>query len=78
MSSAIKEIPAFGISIAIANVEQGRLSTLNDVELAFISSFANGNFFEGYDWYTPTTSNPRLNSVEQANSKFVRSHMDKR
>ena len=45
-NNAIKEIPAFGISIAIANVEQGRLSTLNDVELAFISSFANGNFFE--------------------------------
>jgi NAD+ kinase len=30
-NNAIKEIPAFGISIAIANVEQGRLSTLHDV-----------------------------------------------
>ena len=45
-SNAIKEIPAYGISIAVANVTQGRLSTLNDVELGFISSFANGNFFE--------------------------------
>ena len=45
-NNAIKEIPAFGISIAVANVCQGRLSTLNDVELGFISSFANGNFFE--------------------------------
>ena len=45
-NNAIKEIPAFGISIAVANVEQGRLSTLNDVELGFVSSFANGNFFE--------------------------------
>ena len=45
-SNAIKEIPAYGISIAVANVSQGRLSTLNDVELGFVSNFANGNFFE--------------------------------
>ena len=45
-SNAIKEIPAFGISIAVADVPEGRIATLNDVELAFISNFANGNFFE--------------------------------
>jgi NAD+ kinase len=45
-SNAIKEIPAFGISIAVANVPEGRVATLNDVELGFISNFANGNFFE--------------------------------
>lgn len=45
-SNAIKEIPAFGISIAVASVPEGRIATLNDVELAFISNFANGNFFE--------------------------------
>ena len=45
-SNAIKEIPAYGISIAVAEVNQGRLATLNDVELGFISNFANGNFFE--------------------------------
>ncbi len=45
-NNAIKEIPAYGISIAVANVTQGRLATLNDVELGFISNFANGNFFE--------------------------------
>lgn len=45
-SNAIKEIPAFGISIAVASVPDGRLATLNDVELGFISNFANGNFFE--------------------------------
>lgn len=45
-NNAIKEIPAFGISIAIASVNQGRLATLNDVELGFVSNFANGNFFE--------------------------------
>ena len=45
-SNAVKEIPAFGISIAVASVPEGRLATLNDVELGFISNFANGNFFE--------------------------------
>ena len=45
-SNAIKEIPAYGISIAVANVPEGRLATLNDVELGFISNFGNGNFFE--------------------------------
>ena len=45
-SNAVKEIPAFGISIAVANVPEGRLATLNDVELGFVSNFANGNFFE--------------------------------
>ena len=45
-NNAIKEIPAYGISIAIADVPDGRLATLNDVQLGFISNFANGNFFE--------------------------------
>ena len=45
-SNAIKEIPAYGISIAVANVPDDRLATLNDVELGFISNFGNGNFFE--------------------------------
>ena len=45
-SNAIKEIPAFAISIAVASVPDGRVATLNDVELAFISNLANGNFFE--------------------------------
>ena len=45
-SNAIKEIPAYGISIAVADVNQGRLATLDDVELGFVSNFANGNFFE--------------------------------
>ena len=45
-SNAIKEIPAYGISIAVADVPKGRLATLNDVELGFISNFGNGNFFE--------------------------------
>ena len=45
-SNAIKEIPAYAISIAIAEVNQGRLATLNDVELGFVYNLANGNFIE--------------------------------
>ena len=45
-TNAIREIPAYAISVAVANVSYGRLSTLDDVELAFISNLANGSFFE--------------------------------
>ena len=45
-SNAIKEIPAYGISIAVADVPEGRIATLDDVQLGFISNFGNGNFFE--------------------------------
>ena len=45
-SNAIKEIPAYAISIAIAEVNQGRIATINDVELGFVYNLANGNFFE--------------------------------
>ena len=45
-SNAIKEIPAYAISIAIAEVNQGRLATTNDVELGFVYNLANGNFIE--------------------------------
>ena len=37
-SNAIKEIPAYGISMAVANVPRGRVATLDDVELGFISN----------------------------------------
>ncbi len=45
-NNAIKEIPAYAISIAIAEVNQGRVATINDVELGFLYNLANGNFFE--------------------------------
>ena len=45
-SNAIKEIPAYAISVAIADVNQGRVATINDVELGFLYNLANGNFFE--------------------------------
>ena len=36
-NNAIKEIPAYGISIAVADVNQGHLATLDDVELGFVT-----------------------------------------
>lgn len=42
-SNAIKNIPAFGISMAIAPVPKGRVATLNDVEIGTIKNFANGD-----------------------------------
>ena len=45
-SNAIKNIPAYGMSIAVANVPEGREATLNDVQLGFVKNYANGNFYE--------------------------------
>lgn len=45
-NNAVKAIPAYGISVAVANVPEGKLATLDDVELGFVSNFSNGNFFE--------------------------------
>ncbi|MDO5848271.1 MAG: bifunctional NADP phosphatase/NAD kinase [Methanobrevibacter sp.] len=45
-NNAVKGIPAYGISVAVAKVPEGRVATLDDVELGFVSNFSNGNFFE--------------------------------
>lgn len=42
-SNAIKNIPAFGISLAIAPVPKGRVATIDDVEIGTIKNFANGD-----------------------------------
>ena len=42
-------IQLYGISVAVANVPKGRIATLDDVELGFVSNFANGNFFPSID-----------------------------
>ncbi|MDL2246745.1 bifunctional NADP phosphatase/NAD kinase [Methanobrevibacter sp. OttesenSCG-928-K11] len=44
-SNAIKEIPAYGISVAVAEIKKDKYPTLEDVELGFIKNFSNGNFF---------------------------------
>ena len=36
-SNAIKNIPAYGMSIAVANVPEGREATLDDVQLGFVN-----------------------------------------
>ena len=45
-SNAIKNIPSYGISIAVAEVPRGRLATLEDVKYGIIKNLASGNIFE--------------------------------
>lgn len=45
-SNAIKNIPAYGMSIAVAKVPKGREATLEDVKIGFVKDYANGNFYE--------------------------------
>jgi len=44
-SNAIKNIGAYGISIAVFGINHG-VVTLDDVELGFVKNFANGHFYE--------------------------------
>ena len=45
-SNAVKNIPAYGMSIAVARVPEGREATLEDVELGFVKNYSNGNYYE--------------------------------
>lgn len=46
-SNAVKKIPAFGISVAVAEYIPGaNLPSLSDVKMAFVKNFATGDFYE--------------------------------
>ncbi|MCQ2737555.1 MAG: bifunctional NADP phosphatase/NAD kinase [archaeon] len=45
-SNAIKNIPSFGMSIAVAEIPNNREATLDDVVLGFVKDYANGNYYE--------------------------------
>ncbi len=45
-SNAVKNIPSYGMSIAVARIPNKREATLNDVELGFVKDYANGNYYE--------------------------------
>lgn len=66
-SNAIKEIPAYGISVAVAKVPEGRLATLDDVELGFISNFGNGNFFEAEKGKGCWLNNEKVHPSDEVN-----------
>ncbi|WP_409199724.1 bifunctional NADP phosphatase/NAD kinase [Methanobrevibacter sp. DSM 116169] len=61
-SNAIKEIPSYGISVAVAETPEGRMATLDDVKLGFIKNFTNGNYFEARKgegaWLNGKTTKP--------------------
>lgn len=45
-SNAIKNIPTYGMSIAIAKVPENGLATLKDIEIAYVKNFDNGDLYE--------------------------------
>ncbi|MDD2643159.1 MAG: bifunctional NADP phosphatase/NAD kinase [Methanobacteriaceae archaeon] len=45
-NNAIKNIPAFGISVAVAEVPEGRVATLEDVQAGFVKNYSSGNTYE--------------------------------
>ncbi|MCL2116381.1 MAG: bifunctional NADP phosphatase/NAD kinase [Methanobrevibacter sp.] len=45
-NNAIKKIPAYGMSIAIAEVPENRVATLEDVKIAYVKNFDNGDLYE--------------------------------
>ncbi len=49
-SNAVKKIPAFGISVAVAEYIPGvNLPSLNDVKMGFVKNFATGDFYEAIE-----------------------------
>ena len=45
-NNAIKNISAYGISIAVAEIKNSEKITLEDIELGFIKNYANGHFYQ--------------------------------
>ncbi|MDR2873627.1 MAG: bifunctional NADP phosphatase/NAD kinase [Methanobrevibacter sp.] len=45
-ANALKGIPAYGISIAIAKIKKNRLPQLNDIAMGFIKDFYSGELYE--------------------------------
>lgn len=89
-SNSHAKIESFKDIISTRRLTEDDIAGLNDDELSLLNNLAYAihgykftqarylNFFKGYDWYTPKTSNPHLNSIESANSAFIRKHMDKK
>ena len=87
-SNSHAKIESFKEIISTRRLTEDDIAGLNDDELSLLNNLAYAihgykftqpryrNFFEGYDWYTPKTSNPHLSSIESANSAFIRKHMD--
>ncbi len=59
-NNAIKNIPAFGISVAVAEVPEGRAATLEDVKAGFIKNYSTGNFYEAVKGYGATVNGEKL------------------
>ncbi len=67
--NALKNIPAYGISIAIVNATEKPLSELNleDVEMGFVKNFATGDLYEAFKGSGAYLNNKIMNPSSQNN-----------
>lgn len=64
-SNAIKNIPSYGMSIAVAEIPYRREATLNDVILGFVKDYANGNYYEAIKGQGATINGEPLNPSKE-------------
>lgn len=78
--NALKNIPAYGISIAIADASKKPLNelTLCDIEMGFVKNLANGDLYEGfvndgaYLNYEKLTPSPQNNLAHSSIGAYIR------
>ncbi len=60
-SNAVKKIPAFGISVAVAEYIPGaNLPSLSDVKMGFVKNFATGDFYESIEGRESSLNGKRI------------------
>jgi myo-inositol-1(or 4)-monophosphatase len=67
--NALKNIPAYGISLAIVDASKRPLNelTLNDIEIGFVKNLANGDLYEAFKDNGAYLNNENLNPSLQDN-----------
>ena len=64
-NNAIKNIPAFGISVAVAEVPEGRAATLEDVKAGFVKNYSTGDYYEAVKGYGAKINGENLNPTNE-------------
>jgi myo-inositol-1(or 4)-monophosphatase len=67
--NALKNIPAYGISIAICNSSNKKLNelTLNDIQMGFVKNLANGDLYEAFKNQGAYLNKKRIKTSNQDN-----------
>lgn len=70
-NNALKQIPAYGVSIAIAEIpKNSKIATLEDVKMGFVKNLNNGDFYEAIKGKgSKLNDNPVTSSIETNLSK---------